>query len=130
MEKKMILDRTFEETKQISAKLNHSRAVLNQIYIKHIPDEDPDLSFLETDYQEDRKRLKNYGESWNMIGIKAYCTIYIPFGNGSYFLIQTLESGGLWGIESDSSKEYLEEIEKEQIEELREIMNKLFILQA
>ena len=34
--------------------------------------------------------------------------------------VQTITSGGLWGIESDSSPEYLKEIEQEQLSELRE----------
>ena len=36
-------------------------------------------------------------------------------GNG---VIQRIQSGGLWGIESDSDKAYLKEIESEQLAEL------------
>jgi len=32
---------------------------------------------------------------------------------------QVIRSGGLWGIESDSDKEYLAEVENEQLAELR-----------
>jgi hypothetical protein len=35
-------------------------------------------------------------------------------------VMQEVTSGGLWGIESDSSPEYLKEIEDEQLSELRE----------
>ena len=34
--------------------------------------------------------------------------------------MQEITSGGLWGIESDSDKAYLGEIETEQLSELRE----------
>ncbi len=35
-------------------------------------------------------------------------------------VIQTITSGGVWGIESDSDKDYLKEIEQEELSELRE----------
>jgi hypothetical protein len=160
MEKKIVLNRSFEEIKKLSNKYNNNRAVLSQIYIKYIPDDDADLSYLKTELdednniisscqysnedfkeygkekvlewiKEDRKRLKDYGNSWGMIGIQAFCQFYIPFDNGNNcnYQIQNLSSSGLWGIESDSNKEHFEEIEKEQIEELKNIMDKLNIIQ-
>jgi hypothetical protein len=49
------------------------------------------------------------------IGIRADAE-YSLTGN----VMQEATSGGLWGIESDSSPEYLKEIEREQLSELRE----------
>lgn len=162
MENKMILNRSFEEIKQLSEKYHHNRAVLSQIYIKYIPDEDYDLSYLKTELdennniisscrysnkdietegketvlkwiKEDQKRINDYGNTWYAIGIQVYCQFYIPFNNDNNltFQIQNLCSSGLWGIESDSinNKEYINSIEKEQIEELKQIMDKLHIIQ-
>jgi hypothetical protein len=33
---------------------------------------------------------------------------------------QTIRSGGLWGIESDSGDDYLTEVENEQLDELKD----------
>ena len=62
------------------------------------------------------------------IGIRAEADVTMLAGVGlpkqgialSYGPSQTITSGGLWGIESDSSPEYLKEIEAEQLAELKE----------
>jgi len=76
------------------------------------------------------KEYKEYGMSdyrrmeglnngiWNFIGIKAKADIYFEENGVSQY--QEITSGGLWGIESDSDKQYIEECEKEQIEDLKE----------
>jgi len=51
------------------------------------------------------------------IGIRAYATISIPSGTSS--VESEVSSGGLWGIESDSDKSYLESVEKEELGQLR-----------
>ena len=102
-----------------------------EIRTKTMIDDNPDLSYLSQDYHEiediderekyrnqDIVRLENYNNSWNTIGIKAYTMIYLPIGNNS-FKLQEIDSGGLWGIESDSEKEYIQEIKNEQIDELK-----------
>ena len=55
----------------------------------------------------------------------GHCHYLIP--NGSYAIIQNLHSGGLWGVESDSGKDYLESIENEQIDELKDYCRKMNI---
>lgn len=50
-----------------------------------------------------------------MIGIIAKAEVVSAQG-----ICQTIRSGGLWGIESDSGKEYLEEIATEELGQLRE----------
>jgi hypothetical protein len=70
------------------------------------------------DYQkyglQDYKRMEglNNGD-WNFIGIIAKAEIITPAN-----IIQTIHSGGLWGIESDSGT-FLDEVEKEALESLR-----------
>lgn len=56
---------------------------------------------------------------WNYIGIKARAEIVI--GD----VCQTITSGGLWGIESDSGEPYLRETEQEQLRTLRGILHEL-----
>lgn len=61
---------------------------------------------------------------WCFIGIQAESSVVLlgvkpdgRFEHGS--VVQRIHSGGLWGIESDSDKSYIEEIESEQLSELR-----------
>jgi hypothetical protein len=64
--------------------------------------------------------------SWCFIGIRAEAEIGIPQGShpktGQSYLCQELTSGGLWGIESDSDHAHIEEEEKGQLSELREVL--------
>jgi hypothetical protein len=62
--------------------------------------------------------------SWCFIGIIAKAQIGIPDGQGNYTL-QTIVSGGLWGIESDSGKDFIEETEKEELSDLSENLTSL-----
>ncbi len=40
-------------------------------------------------------------------------------------IVQTITSGGLWGIESDNDKSYLESVEKDELSDLREQLKAL-----
>ena len=71
-----------------------------------------------------RSEAMNAGE-FCFIGIRADAEYSVPRlandGKPSNlgYLAQEMTSGGLWGIESDSSPEYLKEIEQEQLSELK-----------
>jgi hypothetical protein len=113
------------------------QATIHEINIIHMLDESPDLSYLDQfkdsknpeeqkAYVQDQKRKQAYDRGrWHMIGIKAVATIHIPFevitnnGKETNFEIETIDSGGLWGIESNSGKPYLKQVATEQIEELK-----------
>jgi len=76
--------------------------------------------------KQDRERLDAYNRgNWEMIGIKAVATIHIPVNNGinngndDTVKIQAIESGGLFGIESDSDDDYIQDIGREQIAEVK-----------
>jgi len=69
----------------------------------------------EQDYQ--RMEALNRGD-WGYVGIIAEAEVVLPGSN----VVQKIKSGGLWGVESDNSKEYLEEIAQE---ELRQLGNEL-----
>lgn len=93
---------------------------IRSITVWHRPDEDPDLSWLEQDcFAHDgygAARLASYGHDWHMIGIVAEAEITVAG------VIQTITSGGLWGIESDSSDDYLREVADEELAALRDIL--------
>lgn len=55
------------------------------------------------------------------IGIKAIAEVHTS-ENGNTWLINHIESGGLWGIESDSDAEYLREVEQDELHELRKTL--------
>ena len=72
----------------------------------------------------DYRRMEGLNNGiWNFIGIKAKADIYFEENGVSQY--QEITSGGLWGIESDSDKQYIEECEKEQIEDLKEQLEHL-----
>ena len=65
----------------------------------------------------DYKRMKglNMGD-WSFIGIQAEAKVSYKTINGRR--LETLTSGGLWGMESDSGK-YLEEVMDEELSDLK-----------
>jgi len=72
--------------------------------------------------EQDLERMLRYlsGEL-SSIGIRAVATFTIPvFGDST--MQQTVDSPGLWGIESDSDTAYFNEIACEQILELRHVL--------
>lgn len=87
------------------------------IEIEHLNDDDPDTSYLEQDGEEER--LQQYKDGhFSYIGIRAKAEVQFS-DNGS---IQTLESGGLWGIEDDSDEDYLKSVEQEELADLRQTL--------
>lgn len=97
---------------------------LVKLRIEHLPDDDPDLSWLEQDCMqpEGTYRLHAYGESWCCIGIRAVARILVPTGPAGHGILQEVSSGGLWGIESDSDWAYQMEVAREELAALRGIL--------
>lgn len=99
------------------------------VTLKRMIDSDPDTSYLD---QEEFKEWKKEFERdhFYFIGISAEATVAVCYGRrdsenpgnftGGMGPQQTIYSGGLWGIESDSDSNHIAEIEKEQLGELRE----------
>ena len=92
-------------------------------------DPHPDLSWLEPDAnpaaaEANAERLTAYrAGGWRCIGIRARATFLIGLGRAA--MIQTVESPGLWGIESDSDPDYLDEVFAEETQTLRGILGEL-----
>ena len=67
--------------------------------------------------RQDRARLKAFHDGdWHMEGCYAVAIVTVDG------VRQTIQSAGLWGIESDSSEEYRREVEEEQRAELLGIL--------
>jgi hypothetical protein len=74
--------------------------------------------FLQAKRDYERMESLNNG-NWCYIGIRAEAEINI---NG---VIQYITSGGLYGIESDSGRDYIEEVEKEELKDLKDQLKEL-----
>lgn len=85
-------------------------------YFKPYGGGEPEGSKLYQQYGlQDFNRMESLSNGhWNFIGIIAKAEIQLADSD----IIQTIRSGGLWGIESDSGNEYIEQVEREQLEEL------------
>ncbi len=66
--------------------------------------------------RRDFERMETYGKDWWMLGIWAEANVVINN------VIQTVSSGGLFGVESDSKGDYLIEVAREEIVSLKAIM--------
>lgn len=75
---------------------------------------------------EDHKRLLNYGNTWWCIGIQAVAKIHIldnPMAG--HHIVIPVTTPGLWGIESDSDKSYLDDVGNSELITLKEILMEL-----
>ena len=70
--------------------------------------------------EQDYQRMESYNRGgWCCKGVRAVAEVIV---NGT---IQHIQSGGLWGIESDSERSYFEEVAAEQLAELADILTEL-----
>ena len=67
--------------------------------------------------KQDYTRMEAYNNGdWDFIGIQAQADVIISG------VCQSITSGGLWGIESDSDKSYLQSIEADELTNLRAVL--------
>lgn len=71
--------------------------------------------YVRQDYE--RMQLLHRGD-WSYMGIRADAEYHIDTGHG-HSIIQSVTSGGLWGIESDSDASYFAEVEADELAALR-----------
>jgi hypothetical protein len=90
-----------------------------------LPDENPEASFWDQDTDpdeqndyEDRKEAYRRGD-FSFVGVRAEAEITVDG------IIQTIVSGGLWGIESDAGDEYMQEVAGDEYNDLRKILKTL-----
>ncbi len=145
-----VFKRPFDEIKSIARETG--KPVLAGVYEERKIDEYPDLDWLKTvqaedgtiisSYRysnedikkygvekvqqwidEDYERLESYGDKWWMEGVRAAAEIYIPAGDS--FIIQLIQTPGVWGIESDSEEVYFKEVFSDEVTVLRGMLEKL-----
>lgn len=77
---------------------------------------DDDPRYIERHYE----RFESYHQQqWCVLGIKADAVVSYPVEPSGSKRLETLSSGGIWGIESDSG-DYISAVEDEQVDDLRE----------
>ena len=70
--------------------------------------------------KQDYERMEAYNnQQWYFVGIRAEAEIVVSG------ICQTITSGGIWGIESDSDKYYFAGVEAEELSELRKTLEAL-----
>lgn len=57
--------------------------------------------------------------AWHYIGIRVSARVGISMNGGKDYLTQSIGSGGLWGIESDSDKAFMDETEADELADLK-----------
>lgn len=115
------------EIKTLSEEHGNARAICGKIEVLHDYDEHGDIeNILISDEDANRRETFHRGE-WHYIGIRTKATIYLPDGDGS-FKVETISSGGLWGVESDSDVSYLESIAKEERDTLMRYLKMLNVV--
>jgi hypothetical protein len=88
---------------------------LHGIRVLVLPDEDPDPSYLDQGEFADRREAFRRGD-FSFVGVRAEAEVDIGG------IVQTLTSGGLWGVESDAGDSYVEEVAGEEWAELRRVL--------
>jgi|SRR6476659_7912689 len=59
------------------------------------------------------------------IFLYAVVKVYVPIGPPGHSIMQMIRSGGIGGVDLDSSEEYYKILEDEEVEQLKEILAKL-----
>ena len=94
-----------------------------QVVVK--PDEYPDVSYLEQDFEKERLAQYNNGEFY-FVGIYAVAEVLTPCGidsgNNTCYIINHIRSGGLYGIESDIDEDYKKEVQQQELSVLSDIL--------
>jgi hypothetical protein len=99
----------------VEATRRRTAPTVQEIRVRVLHDEDPDTSFIDQDEFADRREAYQRGD-FTFVGVVAEADVVIE---GT---VQTLKSGGLWGIESDSDEAYIEEVALEEYNGLRDVL--------
>jgi hypothetical protein len=99
------------------------------IRVRVLHDDDPDPSYFDSgdpEYKDqDEARRKEYENGdFSFVGVRAEAEVVVEN------VIQTITSGGLWGIESDSGEGYIDDVALEEYDNLREILKAIGVSTA
>jgi len=76
---------------------------------------------------QDYARMESYNRGeWTTLGISVEADVEVKIDSG--LIIQTVASGGLWGVESDGDDAHRREVAGEQLAELQEILSALDVV--
>jgi len=73
---------------------------------------------------EDHAQYRTYGDSWHMVGVRAVAEVVV---RGAIITVQT---PGIWGIESDSDEEYFNAVALDECDYLRELLLEMDFCEA
>lgn len=73
--------------------------------------------------EQNYERMESYGAGWLCLGLRAVADLTVHLDNGKT-LTTSVESGGIWGVESDSD-EAIEQWSKEEFAEVRSELEEL-----
>jgi hypothetical protein len=90
---------------------------IERVWVVWLDEDSPDSSYLEQEGFEERLAEYEAG-NFHFMGCQARAEVSYPIGQGCRRLEQ-FSSGGLWGIESDSERSFLQETEKEELADLK-----------
>jgi hypothetical protein len=97
------------------------KPVIEMVDVIGVPDTDADTSYLEQAEFADRLAAYRNGD-FGFIGVQAVAQLKFRTELGGWLWGPEVRSPGLWCIEDDSDREYLDEIGNEQKDELREML--------
>lgn len=99
-------------------RIDNTAKVLHEVSFQMLADNDPDRSYLEQEGFEERLAEYRNG-TFAFIGIRAKAVFSLRG------VMQTIYSGGIYGVEDDSGHDYLKSLAMEEAIEIRSILNDL-----
>ena len=79
------------------------------IVMETLPDPCPDTSYLKQEGFEERLQELQQGR-FSFMGIRASCTLHIGIGQADHLILHRFKSPGVWGVETDSSDEHIQQL--------------------
>lgn len=73
--------------------------------------------------EQDYKRFEDLMNGrWSYCGIMAKATVKFSKNGGQWWRLHCFTSGGLWGIESDADKDHIKGIERDELNDLIDVL--------
>ena len=98
----------------VEATRKRSAPQVQEIRVRVMHDDEPDTSYLDDPENDRWEQFKN--GDFSFVGMRAEADVVIEG------VVQKLTSGSLWGIESDSGDDYIQEVAAEEYGDLRKIL--------
>lgn len=107
------------------------KAKIERVWVEVLPDTDPDTSYLyqaDPDFSERRELYERGG--FDFVGVRACAELRFETEQGGWIIGPTITTPGLWGIESDSGEDYLQEVGAEEADQLPDMLQALGVSRA